>query len=255
MLPVAFANVNPAQLLRDKLSTRYAILGDEIPDVGIFVGAIAANATLNVCPKIFTISVFFIVRGFGHVAIGEKMFALSPQSAFIPSFQKQFKITGSQNLPLEYLEFELVVTLQEAMDLEATSHILPYTIEYVHCMTYTEDIKSDKSVNRTLVGHNIIPRFCMGSVESTGFDEVRVHSHPILEQLFFGLENNHCVITAGNDEFPFGASVLCHIPLGCDHGVTVAPGHKLHYLWIDVFKDREGVDYIGKMHLHSPIWD
>ena len=56
----------------------------------------------------------------------------------------------------------------------------------------------------------------------------------MLEQLFFGLPDNNCFVRADDDEIPFGENVLLHIPLGSNHSVRVEPGHKLHYLWLDV---------------------
>ena len=50
----------------------------------------------------------------------------------------------------------------------------------------------------------------------------------------------------------FGEGVLLHIPLGSRHGVEVHEPNKLHYIWIDLFRDREGMQWIVQEHIQEP---
>jgi hypothetical protein len=125
----------------------------------------------------------------------------------------------------------------------------PFFVSYSDCPTYREAIKSPRTVSRTLIDEQRVPRFCMGSVETTGPDAVAAHRHPMLEQFFFGLPGNDIVVTADDASVPFREFELLHIPLGSNHGATVAEGKILHYLWIDCFMDRDGMRWIAEQHI------
>ena len=76
------------------------------------------------------------------------------------------------------------------------------------------------------------------------------HAHPMLEQYFLGLEDNDIVVHANGAQTALGANTLLHIPLGSSHGAEVAEGKKLHYVWMDFFRDREGLRWL---ETHKPI--
>jgi hypothetical protein len=124
----------------------------------------------------------------------------------------------------------------------------PYFTTWSKCKKYKEAIKSAKTINRMLLPENIVPRFCLGSVETAGPDKVGTHAHPMLEQLFFGLKMNDCIVTADEEKTSFRENDLLHIPLGSEHGVLVNNGKKLCYIWIDFFHNREGMQYIAENH-------
>jgi len=94
-----------------------------------------------------------------------------------------------------------------------------------------------------------VPRLCIGSVETSGPDEVATHTHPMLDQLFFGLPGNDCMVMADNAESRFLENDLLHIPLGSMHGVSVEAGKHLHYIWIDLFHSEEEMGYMKDTHI------
>ena len=116
-------------------------------------------------------------------------------------------------------------------------------------VTYREKIKSSKTVNRTFLPPNVIPRMVLGSVQTEGPDQVNTHRHPTLEQLFWGLPGNRCLVKADEQEKHFGEKNLLHIPHGSEHSIKVETGKHLHYLWMDFFQDLESVSYIDRAHL------
>ena len=99
-----------------------------------------------------------------------------------------------------------------------------------------------------ILPEDIVPRVCIGTVETTGPDEVASHTHPMLEQLFLGLKGNEVRVSADSEITGFRENDLLHIPLGSDHGVKVAEGKALHYLWVDIFSDRSALDYMRDNH-------
>lgn len=116
------------------------------------------------------------------------------------------------------------------------------------CPAYTEDIKSRKTLNRMILQEGLVPRFCMGSVETTGPDLVMEHEHPMLDQLFFGLDNCKCTLMADGDQTILSENMMLHIPLGSKHSVSVAEGDILAYVWLDFFFTLDGQKYMGKQH-------
>jgi len=127
-------------------------------------------------------------------------------------------------------------------------HSSPYVRAFSDCTPYTEDIKSSKTLNRMILPEGLVPRFCVGTVETTGPDEVAAHEHPMLEQLFLGLPNCNCTVFANNDFITLTENMIIHIPLGSLHSVKVDDGSVLSYVWLDFFKTLEGQEYMSDQH-------
>ena len=121
-------------------------------------------------------------------------------------------------------------------------------IRYDEAATYKEDCKSEKTVSRMLIPTRVIPRFTMGSVQTCGDDRVEKHSHPMLEQFFFGLSDNNCTAMIDDINYPFGPDTLLHIPLGSNHGILSEGNQSVHYLWLDFLFDDEGIAYLDNAH-------
>lgn len=123
----------------------------------------------------------------------------------------------------------------------------PHVKKFSECPAYGEAIKSAKTVSRTLLPENFVPRMAMGTVETTGPDTVGAHRHPMLEQLFLGLRENDITVIADEARANLTPFSILHIPLGSNHGAEVAAGKKLHYIWMDFFASKEGQEWL-KMH-------
>jgi quercetin dioxygenase-like cupin family protein len=126
----------------------------------------------------------------------------------------------------------------------------PLVKKFRECTPYREAIKSAKTVSRTLLPENYVPRMAMGTVETTGPDEVGAHRHPMLEQLFLGLRGNDITVTADDERANLKEFAILHIPLGSNHGAKVEAGKKLHYIWMDFFMAKEGQEWLK---MHKPV--
>lgn len=146
---------------------------------------------------------------------------------------------------LEYLEIRLE---RREAEWGGIADRRDHFVRYSKCPTYGEAVKSASTTSRTIVPPGLVPRFCMGSVEAKGPDEVGAHAHPMLEQLFWGLPGNDCVVTADGVASAFEERMLLHVPLGSRHGVSVDQGRQLHYLWMDFFRAAEDLAYIHQQH-------
>ncbi len=182
--------------------------------------------------------------GVGEVRVEGRAFEFSEIAAVCAPGNPPMVIRAI-TAPLEYLEILVDVQDDEAAPLRGAE---PFFVRYSQCEGYTEAIKSPRTVSRTIVPPKTIPRFCMGSVEAFGPDEVASHSHAMLEQLFFGLPGNACEVTADGAVAPLGDRALLHIPLGSWHGVRVSAGSRMHYIWMDFFRNEEDLAYIRDQH-------
>ncbi|MGJ5817483.1 hypothetical protein [Paludibaculum fermentans] len=124
----------------------------------------------------------------------------------------------------------------------------PLVKKFSECTPYGEAIKSPKTVSRTLLPENYVPRMAMGTVQTTGPDTVGRHKHPMLEQIFLGLKGNDITVLADEHNANLTEFSILHIPLGSNHGAEVANGRNLHYVWMDFFIAKEGQEYL-KNHL------
>ncbi len=190
--------------------------------------------------------ILIFLNGKGIISSGkvEKRIEQLSIAAIPPSLPFHVR-TGNHNL--EYIELIWKMNQADLLTIENSRQDY-YFRNYVDCPPYKEAIKSEKTISRTLIPENIIPRMCMGSVQTEGPDEVAPHTHPMLEQLFWGLAGNNCIVRADDLKTEFIEDQLLHIPLGSKHGVKVEPGRKLNYLWMDFFADLDGMSYIAETH-------
>jgi mannose-6-phosphate isomerase-like protein (cupin superfamily) len=195
-------------------------------------------------------SVLIFINGKGRIEFGTSVKQITEKAVFVPSINQSYVVKAEFG-NLEYLEVIIELRKDDIKDAETYKDKLPFFRRYSDCKTYREAIKSEKTVSRDLVREEMVPRFCMGSVETTGPDMVGAHRHPWLEQLFFGLEGNDCILRADDAEVTFGENVIVHVPLASKHLVRVEEGKILHYLWMDFFIDKKGLAWVKKEHHHE----
>ncbi len=227
---------------------RKSLLPCEIEGVDFFYIELYKERSFQFMQKKNRVSIFLITQGNGSIWQGDALFKVNEISLFIPSIMENVSISaGNENLRMLEIVLDLPVNYQDYMEKQRSK--LPYFISYSQCRQYKESIKSEKTISRMLLPEDIIPRFCMGSVETFGPDEVGIHAHPILDQFFFGLENNNCTVIADGVESLFINNTLLHIPLGSEHGIKVEQGNTLNYIWMDFFYSLSDMDYIRNNHL------
>lgn len=131
---------------------------------------------------------------------------------------------------------------------DIANHSQVYIKAIKDCPSYSEDIKSAKTVSRMLLPEGMVPRFCMGTVETAGPDKVGEHKHPMLDQLFMGIEGCDCKVFANGTEASLKENRLLHIPLASNHHAEVESGKNLAYIWMDFFQTLEGQKYMNEQH-------
>ena len=235
--------------LRESFSRE--ILPGEIDGFRTLCHVVVPGDTVALTPAATTGRALLFTAGCGRAEVGSNSWEIGEIALLVPSHLQPVSVTAT-DAPLRFLELLLDLSPTDREELVDNADKLPFFISYAQCPTYRERIKSEKTVSRTLLPEHTYPRLCIGSVETTGDDRVAAHEHPMLEQLFYGLQGNDCLMQADEVQLGFGEDVLVHIPLGSRHGVEVSAPNRLHYIWIDVFRDRSGMDWIVREHIPEP---
>jgi mannose-6-phosphate isomerase-like protein (cupin superfamily) len=199
------------------------------------------------------VNMFLFIKGNGKLNADTLSFQIVPESIAIPTNFNNIHIDVAQGDTLHYISFTKKLTTEDYEDLDSypqeNKHDIFFT-KFSDCEPYTEKIKSPKTVSRTVLPQDIIPRVALGTVETVGPDEVGAHKHPMLDQLFLGLTANDVVVHADDKSVELGAYSLLHIPIGSSHWVTVEKEKKMYYMWMDFFIDREGQEWLKT---HKPM--
>jgi len=232
----------------DRGIARILVLPGEIVGIKTFFAELHGEMTNKYLPEENEQRILLFADGTGSIRQDGVSFAINELSLFVPDIHREFYISsGKKNLI--YLEIILHLGIKDHLWLGEREDKFPYFIRYSECRQYDDGIKSGKTVSRIILPEDIVPRLCIGSVQTSGPDQVEAHTHPMLEQLFFGLAGNDVLVMADSAEAGFLEKDLLHIPLGSNHGVKVEAGNKLHYVWIDIFHSLDDIDYIKNNHI------
>lgn len=139
----------------------------------------------------------------------------------------------------EILEIQWDEEEGDAADLLAYKTVFPVIVPYQDSIQYIDPNKSEKTISRMMIPHEIIPRFTIGSVESYGYDLVRPHAHPMLDQFFYSFPENDMEVIIDDEKYNMKGDGIMHIPLGSCHGVEVTGDRHMHYMWVDFMPDKE----------------
>ena len=196
--------------------------------------------------------VFLVLAGNGEFMAGGKAHPVMRETIahFPVDWGVDMKASDAEGLDI--LVLRLTLTPMDREDLAANADLsrAVYIKTFKECEPYREKIKSAKTVSRTLLPKNIVPRMAIGTVETTGPDKVAPHRHPMLEQYFLGLVNNDIIVICDGKRTPLKENELFRIPSGSNHGARVDKGRKLYYVWMDFFQDRRGLEWLNE---HQPI--
>ncbi len=242
-----YCGIKASDVSEERLN-RKLVLQEEIKGIDTYYLELFKDRSFLYKPGQNSISVFLITHGRGIIKQGNSQFEVNGVNLFVPSVLEEASFSADSG-KLEILEIIVRVNESELQSFIQQQNKLPYFADYTKCSQYKESIKSEKTISRMILPEDLVPRFCMGSVETSGPDEVGAHKHPMLEQLFFGLTNNNCIVTADGTKATFGEDTLLHIPLGSTHGVIVEEGKILNYIWMDLFRSQEDMGYIKENHI------
>lgn len=196
--------------------------------------------------------VFMVLGGKGEIkSDGKKYKVVTETIAHFPVGRStEFTASGSDGLDILLLSLTLTPPDREDLAAHKDLNTVVYIKRFKDCEPYSESIKSAKTVSRTLLPKDIVPRMAIGTVETTGPDKVAPHRHPMLEQYFLGLSDNNITVLSDSSRTNLKSNEIFHIPTGSNHGADVEEGSKLYYIWMDFFQDRKGLEWLN---VHKPI--
>lgn len=229
----------------------------ELRSLPMCVGEIPGTATYHVTVptgKIYTLPVdtahyhiYILIEGVCAVDFDGKCEEFSERVTFVPAPEAPMTLSAKTDTQLVEIVWDITdedVRLRTEYKTE-----FPLVKPYATAIQYVDPNKSPKTISRMMIPHKIVPRFAIGSVESYGYDYVKPHSHPMLDQFFFSFPENNMSLIINGEHIPMSGNVMVHIPLGADHGVEVTGTDHLHYMWIDFLPDNEaGLRRLDERH-------
>ena len=225
------------------------LMDQEIAGTRVDCHVLRKSDTMRFSPCTTNVRILFVCSGKVTIQAGNVSLEFEGRGVFVGKVDQEVTVISRQDAQI--LELCRCLTPRE-FDCILTSEAFPYSLAYSEASKYTEDCKSPKTISRMLVPQRIIPRFAMGSVETYGKDLIEKHTHPMLEQFFFGLEENNCIALIDDLQYPFLGNMLLHIPLGSNHGVCLEEAHACHYLWMDFLLNEEALAYMDEAHQIIP---
>src|SRR5262249_19325750 len=143
-------------------------------------------------------SVWLILAGSGSFVSRDGSHALAAETIARAPLGWPGELVAGPDRPLHALRIRRQLTADDRGELErfAENNRAGWVRRFRACPAYGEAIKSAATISRTLLPENIVPRMAAGTVETAGPDEVAAHRHPMLEQLFLGLDGNDITVRA-----------------------------------------------------------
>ena len=181
--------------------------------------------------------IYLLVQGKAVFVTEHREYDHADRAVFVPAVDQALKVKAETEIWLLEIQWEILE--EDERMLEEYQTIFPINVRYQDAVQYKEAVKSEKTINRMMLPPRVIPRLSIGSVETIGYDVVKAHSHPALDQLFFSFPECEMDVWINGISVPMEGNVLLHIPLGSEHGVEVQEGKHMHYVWIDFMPDNE----------------
>lgn len=240
--------VVPLKVGEGSPSTRQ-ILPNQIKGASTYLVTVPSRARFELTSPDSQQVISFLVTGTGTLITDALYKVMNQLTAFVALPGTPALLTAEKDCCL--LQIRMDIDPEELRDLDKAS--FPIVTAYDNCEFYRDDIKSEKTISRTLIPPFKVPRFSMGSVQTTGPDHIQLHAHPVFDQLFFSFAENDCDLLIDGETFSFGGNCLLYIPRGSEHGIDARSGHTVHYLWLDFFERSDDMEFLVETHKPVPI--
>ena len=198
---------------------------------------IQAGSTLVMEENMGYYHILILIEGAAVFTTNGKDYRFDGRTTFVPAPDKKLSILAETAVQL--LEIQWDEAPGDDEDLKEYKTEFPVIVPYQESIQYIDPNKSEKTISRMMIPHEVLPRFTIGSVESYGYDLVRPHAHPMLDQFFFSFPENDMDVIIDDEKYNMKGNVILHIPLGSNHGVEVTGDRHMHYMWIDFMPDKE----------------
>ena len=225
------------------------MLPGSIPGAILHLRTLQPGEKITVEPQADKAYIFLVIDGDYTFSAREVTKTASGRWVFIPAWNQTATFQATTKTRLLQIQWDIPENGRE--EWKNPQRDFPYIQEYITSLQYRDKNKSDKTISREMVRQRTVPGFCMGSVESYGYDKVAQHPHPMLDQFFFSFPENDVDVLIDDFKVPMKGDTLLHIPLGSNHGVEVLGDNHMHYIWIDFFLGQAGLDRLDSSHKHT----
>ncbi len=181
--------------------------------------------------------ILILIDGEAVYTTDGKDYVFTGRTTFVSAPDKDLTVKATATTRI--LEIQWDEEEGDAEDLKEYKTVFPVIVPYQESIQYIDPNKSEKTISRMMIPHQIIPRFTIGSVESYGYDLVRPHAHPMLDQFFYSFPENDMEVIIDDEKYNMKGDAIVHIPLGSNHGVEVTGARHMHYMWVDFMPDKE----------------
>lgn len=229
-----------------EIGGRKKLFDGEIKGTRVFHMSLKKGETFVSQGETHYLKVFFLVEGAVTFSSENTEHTFDERACYVPRPGLDARLVCLEDAAL--MELHWYLTEEDLAFVDASSTAYPFVQKYLECSQYHEDVKSDKSISRSIVEHHEMPRFAMGSNQSYGPDQVGIHAHPLLDQYFFSFPENKVDLLIDGERVPFGGNAMIHIPLGSHHGVDIPADGQMHYIWIDFLIDPAAVAFLDTIH-------
>ncbi|MBR5308288.1 MAG: hypothetical protein IKU43_05920 [Clostridia bacterium] len=209
----------------------------EIPGAHPVHHTIEAGSTLTLEANCGYYHILILIEGNTKFETDGKGFDFDGRTTFVPAPDKELVISAKTDVQILEIQWDEAPGDEE--DLKEYKTEFPVVVPYQESIQYIDPNKSEKTISRMMIPHEVLPRFTIGSVESYGYDLVRPHAHPMLDQFFFSFPENDMEVIIDDEKINMKGNIIMHIPLGSNHGVEVTGDRHMHYMWIDFMPDKE----------------
>ena len=231
-----------------------SMLPGEITGAEVFFHKIKTGETRDFNGECSKIRVMFLCSGYAEFSSGDTKVTYYERAVYtdLPTNDITVRVLSDCSL----LEIRWSLNPDDISELESKKDQFPFTEKYCDALQYRDPFKSETTISRAIIIHDLIPRFAMGSVEARGDDLVGQHTHPLLDQFFFSFSENDADLLVDCRIFNFKGNTLIHIPLGSNHGVIARGNQKMHYIWLDFTpeaKKNDALDYLNENHIPTGV--
>ncbi len=181
--------------------------------------------------------IIILIEGKAKFETDGKTFDFDGRTTFCQAPDRDLVVSAVSDVQI--LEIQWDEAPGDDEDLKEYKTEFPVVVPYQESIQYIDPNKSEKTISRMMIPHEVLPRFTIGSVESYGYDLVRPHAHPMLDQFFFSFPENDMEVIIDDEKINMKGNIIMHIPLGSNHGVEVTGDRHMHYMWIDFMPDKE----------------
>ena len=209
----------------------------EIPGALPVHHTIPAGQTLKLVGNCGYYYILILIQGKASFTTADRTDVYDTRLTYVPASDTDLTIVAETDVQILEIQWDIFPEDSEMLAEYRTE--FPVRVPYQDSIQYVDRNKSPKTISRMMIPQRVIPRFSLGSVESYGYDLVKPHSHPMLDQFFFSFPENDMDVLIDGEHIPMSGNMILHIPLGADHGVEVTGDRHMHYMWIDFMPDNE----------------